>query len=89
MDAVTGNPKIDFVLSIIGALVPVFSALASFFNHFVREQTSRGEKPNGVMLAAGAVLNVASVNIDKGVQFVKMATGKEVPHTDAEPKSDA
>lgn len=85
METVTGNPKIDFVLSIMGALVPVFSALASFVNHFVRVRTSQGTQPSGVMLAAGAALNLASMNIDKGVQFAKMASGKEVPQTAVQP----
>lgn len=81
MESVTGNHKIDFVLSIVGALVPVFSAMASFVNHWIRVQTNQGQQPAPAMLMAGAALNAVSMNLDKGVQFVKMASGKEVPQT--------
>lgn len=87
METVTGNPKIDFWLSVAGALVPVLSALSSFLNHFIRVKTSQGEQPNSAMLAAGAMINLASMNIDKGVQFVKMARGAEVPQTVADPSA--
>ena len=83
MDSVTGNPKFDHVLSILGALVPLMSALSSFINHWIRTQTSAGEKPSPVLLTMGSLVNVASVNLDKGVQFAKMATGKDVPQTDS------
>lgn len=84
METVTGNPKIDFWLSVAGALVPLFSALSSFLNHLIRVKTTQGEAPNSGILAASAVVNLASMNIDKGVQFVKMATGREVPQTVAD-----
>jgi hypothetical protein len=89
VESVTGNHKIDFVLSVLGALVPVFSALASFVNHWIRLQTNEGKQPSGVLLATGSLLNVASVNLDKGVQFAKMAAGKEVPQTSAAPQPPA
>lgn len=88
METVTGNPKFDFVLSVLGALVPLFSAFSSFVNHWIRMQTSQGQTPHAALLGTGAVLNVVSMNIDKGVQFIKMASGKEVPHTDSSAEKD-
>lgn len=86
----TGNPKIDGILSVLSLLVPVCSALSSLLNHLVRLQTANGKQPNAALLGAGAVLNVASVNLDKGVQFARMALGKPVPQTSAQPsQSDA
>lgn len=81
MDPITGNSRIDTVLAFMGALVPLFSALTSFLNHFIRVQSQKGESVNSALLGAGAVLNLASVNIDKGVQLAKMALGKPVPQT--------
>lgn len=81
MEAITGNPKIDAVLHSMTLLVTVCSALASLVNHLVRVQTDNGKKPSGILLGAGSVLNVASVNLDKGVQFAKMAMGKAAPQT--------
>lgn len=75
--------QIDTLLSIAGALVPLFSALASFINHMVRVQSSSGQQPSTVLLATGALLNMGAVNIDKGVQLAKMAMGKAVPETAA------
>lgn len=72
---------LDNILTILGALVPLFSAASSFLNHLVRVKTSQGERPSGIVLATGAAMNLAALNIDKGVQFVKMATGKDVPQT--------
>ena len=88
MEPLTGNPKIDAVFSIIGAVVPLLSAVASFLNHIIRVQTSKGDAPNPILLGTGSVLNVASVNIDKGVQLAKMALGRFVPNTGSAPKND-
>lgn len=89
MEGMTGNQKVDNFLSILGALVPLFSALASFLNHMVRVQSAEGKTPSSVLLGAGSVLNVASINIDKGVQLAKMAMGGTPPQTAAqEPKTE-
>ena len=81
LSGLTGNAKIDGILSILSMLVPVCSALSSLLNHLVRLKTDKGERPNPALLGAGAVLNVASVNLDKTVQFAKMALGRSVPQT--------
>lgn len=79
----TGSTTIDHVLTIIGALVPLFSALASFFNHKVRVSTSDEalDDPSAKFLKAAAVLNVLAVNLDKASQLVKLARGQNAPQT--------
>lgn len=62
---------LEHVLSIVGALVPVFSALSSFVNHLVRTKQAAGESVSPMLMSAGAVLNLASVNVDKAVQMAK------------------
>lgn len=85
METITGNAKVDATLNLMGLLVPLLSALASIVNHFVRVQTDSGKAPSPLLLGAGSVLNIASVNLDKGVQFAKMAMGKSPPQTVAVP----
>jgi hypothetical protein len=82
---ITGTSALDHVLAIVGALVPLLSALASFVNWKVRQVTAAGQEPSKALLATGSILNVASVNLDKGVQFAQMARGKPVAHTQAAP----
>lgn len=60
------------ILEIAGAVVPLLSALASLVNHIVRGAQARGEEPSKVLVAAGAVLNVGAVNVDKAVQLVTL-----------------
>lgn len=71
--------KLENVLAILGALVPLASALASFLNHMVREKQARGERVSPVLLSAGSMLNVASINLDKAVQLGKMVRGSAAP----------
>lgn len=78
---ITGDSTFDHVLAIIGALVPLLSALASFVNWKVRQVTAEGKQPSAALLTTGSVLNFASVNVDKAVQFAQMVRGKPVPHT--------
>lgn len=75
------DPKVENVLAILGALVPLCSALASFLNHLVRDKQSKGEAVSPLLLSAGSVLNAASINLDKAVQLGKMAKGLPVPAT--------
>lgn len=77
----TGNHMFDHVLTIIGALVPLFSALASFFNHKVRTATSEGDDPSSKFLKAAAMMNVLAVNLDKASQLAKLARGGSPPQT--------
>jgi len=69
---VTGNPKIDGILAVVGLLMPLLSALTSFINHRVRKSTEAGLLPDSKLLAIGSALNFASVNVDKGVQLAKL-----------------
>lgn len=75
------DQKIEHILAIVGALVPILSAAASFVNHLIRQKTDAGEQVSPVLLNAGAFLNVASINVDKAVQLTKMARGKSVAST--------
>lgn len=68
--------KVESILAIVGALVPVLSALASLLNHVVRERQAAGEPVSKTLLSAGAMLNVGAVNLDKAVQLAKAATSK-------------
>lgn len=79
------DQKIEHILAIVGALVPLLSAAASFINHIIRAKTDAGHQVSPVVLHAGAFLNVASVNLDKAVQLGKMARGKSAPSTVAQP----
>lgn len=81
----TSDQKIEHILAIVGALVPVLSAVASFVNHLIRMKTDAGQQVSPFMLHAGAFLNVASVNVDKAVQLSKMARGHDVPTTIVQP----
>jgi len=78
---VTGDARIDGILAIVGALVPVFSALTSFVNHIVRVKTDAGQQPASGLLAVGTALNFASINVDKGIQLAKILAAMPVPQT--------
>lgn len=86
---------VEHILSIVGALVPVFSALSSFVNHLVRTKQASGEPVSPTLLGVGAMLNVASVNVDKAVQMAKavkdakagLAAAPAAPAVEA-PKAD-
>lgn len=69
---VTGDPKIDHWLSILGAFVTLASALTSVINHRVRTKLDAGTEPTKALVAIGSALNFASVNIDKGLQLMRM-----------------
>lgn len=79
----TLDEKLTHILAILGALVPLLSATASLINHIVRKLTDAGKEPSKALLTAGSILNFASVNLDKAVQFGKMAKGgaQAAPHT--------
>jgi hypothetical protein len=73
------DTKIEHILAVLGALVPLASALASFLNHMVRQKQAEGKDVHPALLATGSFLNVASVNLDKAVQLAKMVRGKGAP----------
>lgn len=80
---VTGDPKIDHWLSILGALVTLSSALTSVINHRVRVQLDAGAQPAKALVAIGSALNFAAVNVDKGLQLMRMLRTGAVPTADA------
>lgn len=69
------DPKFEHILAIVGALVPLASALSSFLNHAVRNRQAKGEVVHPALLVAGSALNMASVNLDKAVQLGRMMRG--------------
>lgn len=73
----TPEQRFEHILAILGALVPLMSALASLINHIVREKTAAGEKVSPVLLHGGALLNVGAINLDKAVQLAAMAKEKK------------
>ena len=86
MDTATIEPNnLDHLLAILGAFVPLASALASFVNHRVRKNLEAGTEAPKALLAAGSILNVASVNIDKAMQLAKMLSASEQPKASPEP----
>ena len=60
---------IHAILEIAGALVPLFSAIGSFFNHLIRKQQEAGAELNKTLLGANAVVNAVALNVDKAVQM--------------------
>ena len=74
------NSHLSFgtIIRILGALVPLASALASFLNHIVRMKQAAGEPVNPLLLAGGSMLNVAALNVDKAVQLAKAMQGAPV-----------
>lgn len=85
---VTGDARIDGFLAIVGAVVPLLSAVASFVNHIVRVKTDAGKTPAPGLLALGSAVNIASINVDKGIQLAKMMAALSVPQTKT-PTDDA
>lgn len=72
---VTGNPHIDHWLALVGALVPLMSALAGFLNNRVRTAQVEGQQLSPAMLQAASLVNVLAVNLDKAGQLAKLAKG--------------
>lgn len=69
----TGSNTLDHLLTILGALVPLFSAIAAFLNSKVRAAQSEGQGVSPALLKAAALVNVAAVNIDKANQLSSLA----------------
>lgn len=63
---------IHTILEIAGALVPLFSAIGSFFNHLIRQQQAAGAEVNKTLLGANAVVNAVAFNVDKAVQMSQL-----------------
>lgn len=69
----TNDQKWEHIFAIVGACVPLISALASLINHIVRKKLEAGEKVSPMLTGTGSVLNLAAVNVDKAIQFAKLA----------------
>lgn len=77
--------KLEFISMVAGVVVTLLSGVASLLNHIIRKKTDAGEEVSKGLITAASVLNFLAVNLDKGVQLAKMATGKPVPVTAALP----
>jgi hypothetical protein len=60
IDNAVATSPIEHFLAILGALVPLASALASYINHIVRTKQAAGEAVNPLLLTGGSLLNVAA-----------------------------
>lgn len=76
--------NMDHLLSIVTGLVTVFSAVSSFLNHVVRSRQAQGKPVAGALLGGAAISNVASINVDKAIQLVKMLRDTKAPAADAD-----
>ena len=72
------SAKVDQILLIIGAILPILSLIAGFVNSAIRRKTEAGEVVSPVLATIGSILNFLAINLDKGVQQVKMAKGTYV-----------
>ena len=59
---------LEHILAIIGAIVPVFSAIASALNQHARA----AEQPSASVAKAQVVVNALALNIDKVKQAAQM-----------------
>jgi len=66
---------LEHALAIVGAIVPVASAIASALNQHVRDAQAKGETVPSWLLHIVAVVNAAALNGDKVVQLVKLVRG--------------
>ena len=75
----THSSSLEGILAILGALVPLASALSSYLNHIVRTKQAAGEPVNPLLLTSGSMLNAAALNVDKGVQMAKAVQAAKAP----------
>lgn len=66
---------IHTILEIAGALVPLFSAIGSFFNHLIRQQQAAGAEVNKALVGVNTVVNAIALNVDKAAQMGQMFKG--------------
>jgi len=69
---VTGNPRIDHWLALVGALMPMFSMLAGRLNQQIRDAKDAGEEVSESLLKFARIVNLVAVNLDKSKQIAKM-----------------
>ena len=68
----TLDEKITHILVIVGAVVPLLSAVSSLLNHIIRVQSAGGKEVSKTLTGFASAVNFAAVNLDKSVQFAKM-----------------
>lgn len=81
---VRDHMSFEQILQILGAVVPLMSAVASFLNHLVRLKKESGSDVSPMLAGSGAVLNVGALNLDKALQLMKMLKEAKA----AEPKAE-
>ena len=67
--------SLEHALAIVGAIVPIASAIASALNQHVRDAQAKGETVPSWLLHIVDVVNAAALNGDKVVQLVKLVRG--------------
>ena len=75
----------DHVLQILGGLIPVLSALASFVNHVIRSRQAEGASVPPMLAGAGSVLNVGAINLDKAIQLARLLKEVKAEEKPADP----
>jgi len=66
---------LEHALAIVGAIVPIASAIASALNQHVRDAQAKGATVPSWLLHVVALVNAAALNGDKVVQLVKLVRG--------------
>lgn len=66
------NMNFSHVLEILGGLIPVLSAIASFVNHVIRVRQAEGAPVSPLLASTGSVLNIGAINLDKAIQLAKL-----------------
>jgi hypothetical protein len=75
---VTGNPKIDHWLAVLGLVMSVSSTAASLLNARIRSALDMGEQVPALFVWLGLVVNYLAMNIDKAAQLHRLLKGGEV-----------
>lgn len=81
---VTGNPFVDHWLAVIGIVMSVSSAVASFFNGKVRAVLDAGEVVPVPFLYITLIANYLALNMDKAAQIHRLLRGGKVVVTRVE-----
>lgn len=83
------HPTIMLILTVLGALVPLMSLFSSMLNASIRARTDKGEKIAPALTFFASLLNFVALNLDKGIQMMKMAFGQAVINTVSAPVTAA
>lgn len=78
---VTGNPRLDHYLAIIGLVMSMASAAASFINSKVRSVLDAGEDVPPLFLYAALAANYLAFNVDKAAQLHRLLRGHKMEIT--------